>query len=213
MNTQAEKKAVRLTILKLSILAVMMFIFCLFIMPPLYTLFCEVTGINGKTSGQAYTAVSSEVDTSRTVNVRFIATKNSVMPWDFSPGTYSIDVHPGQAISTEFMAFNPTDKYMVGQAVPSLAPKNAADYFHKTACFCFDQQILAPGERAQLGLRFIVDQALPKNVKSIVLSYTLFDVTDNSKNVIEQRRQQDSDVEEISSEIDSAAINIANLKF
>lgn len=79
---------------------------------------------------------------------------------------------------------------MAGQAIPSMAPKNAVDYFHKTECFCFNQQILAPGEKADLGLQFIVDQDLPKAVETITLSYTLFDVTDRMEESIEQVRAE-----------------------
>jgi len=180
MLRKADAKAVRKTSYYLVVLAVAMFAFCFWVLPPLYDLFCEVTGINGKTSDTPYVTVSSEVDTSRTITVKFIATKNAHMPWGFEPETFSIDVHPGEAVVTNFNAFNPTENYMVAQAVPSMAPKNATNYFHKTECFCFDQQILAPNEEAKLGLRFIVDQDLPKAVKSITLSYTLFDVTDRT---------------------------------
>lgn len=185
----AEKRAIRRTSIKLLMLAIAMFAFCFWVMPPLYNLFCEITGINGKTSSEPYVPMSAEVDTSRTVRVKFIATKNTAMPWDFAPSQFSLDVHPGEAVTTYFLARNPTEVFMAGQAVPSMAPKNATDYFHKTECFCFNQQILAPGENAELGLQFIVDQALPKAVKSITLSYTLFDVSESSQESIEQVRQ------------------------
>ena len=189
MSRADDRRAIRRTGLSLSALAVAMFAFCLWVMPPLYTLFCELTGINGKTSSEVYTAVPAEVDTERTVRVRFLATKNVSMPWAFAPSEFELLVHPGEAISTYFVASNPTAHYMVGQAVPSMDPKNATDYFHKTECFCFNQQVLAPGERAELGLRFVVDQALPKNVSSITLAYTLFDVTERSADQIEQAKQ------------------------
>lgn len=188
MLRQADKAAVTRTSLKLSVFALLMFAFCFWVLPPLYDLFCEVTGINGKTSNTPYQAVSAEVDTSRTVKVKFIATKNVNMPWAFAPETFSIDVHPGESVITSFIAQNPTMSYMAGQAVPSMAPKNATDYFHKTECFCFNQQILAPGEEAKLGLQFIVDHDLPKAVKTITLSYTLFDVTKNAQKNIEQKQ-------------------------
>ena len=195
MSSSAEKRAVRLTVGKLSLLAVAMFAFCFWVLPPLYNLFCEVTGLNGKTSSKPYTAISAEVDTSRTVRVKFIATKNINMPWGFEPSVFSVDVHPGEAVVTHFIAQNPTSHYMAGQAVPSMAPKNAIDYFHKTECFCFNQQILAPGETADLGLQFIVDQALPKAVKTITLSYTLFDVSDAAQQDIEQVRDANAEME------------------
>jgi len=108
------------------------------------------------------------------------------MPWDVEPMSFALDVRPGEAINSAFLAENPPAAYMAGQAIPSMAPKNALNYFHKTECFCFEQQILAPGENAELGIQFIVDQDLPKAVKTITLSYTLFDVTDRLQDSIEQ---------------------------
>ena len=90
----------------------------------------------------------------------------------------SVEVHPGEVMDTVFLAFNPTERDMIGQAIPSLVPFKAAEYFHKTECFCFNQQILKAGEKADLPLRFIVDPDIPKNVNTITLSYTLFDVTE-----------------------------------
>jgi cytochrome c oxidase assembly protein subunit 11 len=177
------------TIAKLSCLAVAMFVFAMWVMPPLYTLFCEVTGLNSKYLAGKAEAVESTIDTSRTVRVKFISTKNAEMPWGFQPENFYIDVHPGEAIETKFIAMNPTQDFMVGQAIPSINPNNATNYFHKTECFCFNSQVLAPGEEADLGLVFIVDQELPKSVKSIVLSYTLFDITEASPEQIEQKKK------------------------
>lgn len=164
------------TVFQLGVLAVLMFVFALWVMPPLYVLFCEVTGLNGKTDGP-YTAVEAQVDTSRSVKVQFVATNNESMPWEFRPTNHEIKVHPGEATTITYYAKNPTDKAMWAQAIPSLVPYNAANYFHKTECFCFNQQELAPGEEAQLALQFIVDQDLPSQVNTITLSYTLFDIT------------------------------------
>ncbi|WP_075186419.1 cytochrome c oxidase assembly protein [Teredinibacter haidensis] len=189
MSVNKEQKAIRNTIVKSMALVVAMFVFAVWVLPPIYTLFCDVTGINGKTKGQ-YTAVSSEVDTSRTVTVQFVGTKNENMPWGFKPKDFSLQVHPGQAVVTDFIAHNPTDNIMVGQAVPSLVPHNATDYFHKTECFCFNQQTLAPGETAELGLQFIVDQEMPKGVSTIILSYTLFDVTESSPDEVAQKQRE-----------------------
>ena len=135
MARNAEQKGIFWTQVKLVLLAIGMFIFCLFVLPPLYTLFCEVTGINGKTNGKAYKPVLAEIDTSRTVRIQFVATNNGEMPWDFKPEKFVLNVHPGESITTYFDAYNPTASAMVGQAVPSLAPRNAIDYFHKTECF------------------------------------------------------------------------------
>ncbi|MFT6387089.1 MAG: cytochrome c oxidase assembly protein subunit 11 [Cellvibrionaceae bacterium] len=178
---------------KLGATVVMMFVFAVFIMPPLYDLFCDVTGLNGKTRGQ-FTGDVNElgIDTSRTIKIQFIANNNENMPWEFRPTIKTIKVHPGEATVINYFAHNPTSFDMIGQAVPSLVPFKAASYFHKTECFCFNQQPLAAGESAELGLSFIIDIDVPKQVNTITLSYTLFDITEQkaqktSNSVIQQK--------------------------
>mgnify|MGYP002630608140 FL=1 len=166
------------TSIKLVVLAVFMFAFVFVVMVPLYNVLCDVLGINGKTSGQAYTAVEVQVDESRTVSIQFIATNNDGMPWDFAPTRTMMKVHPGAVNDTVFFARNPMPNAMVGQAIPSISPGRAAEYFHKTECFCFNQQPLDGGAEAELPLQFIVDQDLPRDIGTITLSYTIFDVTD-----------------------------------
>jgi cytochrome c oxidase assembly protein subunit 11 len=109
--------------------------------------------------------------------VQFIATNNDGMPWAFSPQVTEMLVHPGAANDTVFFAANPTMNAMVAQAIPSVSPSRAAEYFHKTECFCFEQQPLDGNGEAEMPLQFIVDQDLPADIKTITLSYTLFDVT------------------------------------
>ena len=156
---------------------VVMFMFAIFVLPPLYDLFCEITGIGGKTGG-AYTATEITVDTSREVEVQFVATNNATMPWDFYPVEHKVIVHPGESKEIIFYAKNRTGKDMVGQAIPNVLPNNAADYFLKTECFCFNNQPLAAGEEADLAVVFIIDPDLPASVNTVTLSYTIFDITD-----------------------------------
>ncbi|QKX16629.1 cytochrome c oxidase assembly protein [Microbulbifer sp. YPW1] len=182
------------TTVKMLALAVSMLGFALFIMPPLYDAFCEITGLNGKTGGR-YEAVPAAVDTERTVKVQFVASNNENMPWEFTPGVVEMKVHPGEAVDTVFLAYNPTERDMVGQAIPSLVPFKAASYFHKTECFCFNQQTLAAGESAELGLRFIVDPDLPPGVNTITLSYTLFDVTERIAKQTDNKKTDASPIE------------------
>ncbi len=176
----------RTLIAKLLALAVAMFLFAVFVLPPLYDLFCEITGIGGRTGG-VYEAVEVKVDTSRQVEVQFVAANNAQMPWDFYPLEHSVVVHPGESRAVNFFAHNKTGEDMTGQAIPSVLPNNAADYFHKTACFCFDNQPLAAGEQAELGVVFILDPDLPDNVNTVTLSYTLFDITDRTVAAVAQR--------------------------
>lgn len=166
------------TLINSVAVAVMMFAFVFVVMVPLYDVLCEALGINGKTSAQAYTAVPAQVDESRTVTVQFIASNNEGMPWEFGPSTTMMKVNPGAVNGTVFLARNPMPEAMVGQAIPSVSPARAAQYFHKTECFCFNQQPLEGETAAELPLQFIVDQDLPSDIKTITLSYTIFDVTD-----------------------------------
>lgn len=168
---------VQKTLVKLLVGVVGMFVFAVFVMPPLYDVFCEVTGIGGKTGGP-YQVVEAGVDRSRTVKVQFVATNNGAMPWEFGPVVHEVEVHPGEATEVAFFAKNRTDKDMVAQAIPSVSPFSAAGFFHKTECFCFNQQPLQAGESAELPLVFIVDRDLPKAVNTVTLSYTLFDITE-----------------------------------
>lgn len=163
---------------KLVVLAVAMFAFVFVVMVPLYNVLCDALGINGKTSGEAYTSVQTAVDESRLVSIQFVATNNAGMPWEFGPTTNVMKVHPGAVNDTVFYARNPLPKAMVAQAIPSISPARAAEYFHKTECFCFNQQPLDGKTEAEMPLQFIVDQGLPRDIQTITLSYTIFDVTD-----------------------------------
>ena len=171
----ARKSADKL-VLKLFAGAVGMFAFG-FALIPLYDVFCDIAGINGKTAETAYEAVEVKVDTSRTITIQFVAENNDGMVWDFKPEVTSIKVHPGQATDTTFYARNPTPRDMVGQAIPSVSPGRAAEFFHKTECFCFNQQELAGRSDTDMPLQFIVDQDLPADIQTITLAYTIFDVT------------------------------------
>lgn len=162
---------------KLGVLVVLMFAFAMWVMPPLYNALCDVLGINGKTRGQAI-VVDSAVDTSRVVKVQFVAQNNELMPWEFSPNTSQVEVHPGEPAHVTFYAKNTQNRFMVSQAIPSIVPSRAVEYFHKTECFCFNQQPLEAGEDADLGLQFIVDRDIPADIHVITLSYTIFDVTE-----------------------------------
>ena len=150
-----------------------------FAMVPIYNVFCKVTGLNGKTDPNPYNynSETAQVDTSRTIKVQFVATKNTGMSWDFKPSVTEVLVHPGQVGELEFLARNPTDARMIGQAIPSVTPFQATNYLHKVECFCFTTQTLEAGEEKIMPLRIIVDQALPRHITKLTLSYTLFDVT------------------------------------
>jgi cytochrome c oxidase assembly protein subunit 11 len=175
------------TVAKMVTVVVAMFAFVFVVMVPLYNVLCDALGINGKTSGLRYEAVQIQVDESREVTIQFVATNNEGMPWEFGPATTMMKVHPGAVNDTVFFARNPLSRDMVAQAIPSISPARAAEYFHKTECFCFNQQPLRGQQSADMPLQFIVDQDLPRDIKTITLSYTIFDVTDMVKDAVASR--------------------------
>lgn len=150
-----------------------------FALVPIYNSFCKTFGINGKTNTEAisYDAENAVIDKNRTVLVEFVATNNSGVPWAFYPKTKKLRVHPGEIAKLSFYAENQTRDPMTVQAIPSVTPGIAAKYLKKTECFCFTQQTLNGHEAMDMPLLFHLDPELPPEVKTVTLSYTLFDVT------------------------------------
>jgi len=161
-------------LLKLFIIPIAMFGFG-YLMVPIYDVFCDLTGLNGKT-GSISTAEASLQQTSedRLVKVEFVSSVNEVGPWEFKPAQVSMMVHPGQAYQANYIARNLLDKDIISQSVPSVAPSKAASHFNKTECFCFTEQAFKANEQRTMGLTFIIDPDLPEDVDTITLSYTLF---------------------------------------
>ena len=174
MEQQELKQANRRIVGRLGLVVVAMFGFG-FALVPLYDVFCEVTGLNGKTGRiSAEEVLAGQVDETREVTVEFVASVNSDLPWEIKPLVRRITVHPGAVTEVSYSARNMTGKTVIGQAVPSLVPGVASKYFNKTECFCFTQQSLEPGEYKEMPLRFIVDPELPEDVHEVALSYTFF---------------------------------------
>ena len=145
-----------------------------FALVPLYSVFCSLSGLNGKTENTAYTLAKAKVDSSRLVTVQFVAAVMPGLGWNFYPKQSTITLHPGQIETVMFEAKNITSETIAGQAIPSVTPGEAAKYFKKIECFCFVRQSLKPGEVKQLPLRFFIDPALPQDVKEMSLSYSFF---------------------------------------
>jgi len=161
---------------KLAVLAVLMFGFG-FAMVPLYQKICEVTGINllTKVDREAVEfARNTQVDTSRTVVVEFDANHHG--PWRFQPEKRSVEVHPGELVTVDYELVNTQARETTGQAIPSYAPQVSAQYFRKLECFCFQQQVLGPEQTRRFPVVFVVDPKLPKDVTTITLSYTFFEL-------------------------------------
>jgi cytochrome c oxidase assembly protein subunit 11 len=164
----------RRTVRKLVVATAAMFAFG-YALVPLYNVFCEVTGVNGKTGRiSAAQAEATAVDRSRLLTVQFVTSTAAGMPWEFHPEVKQVQVHPGEVKEVRFVARNISNRAIVGQAVPSVAPGTAARYFQKTECFCFTRQPLAAREEKTMPVRFIVDPALPPEVSTLTLSYTFF---------------------------------------
>ena len=168
--------------LRLLALAVGMFGFG-FLLVPIYDVFCEVTGFGGKTNTEAATDVVAVADVSRDIDLEFVTTVNQYAPWEFEAELDGMTVNPGGMYEAWFVATNLTDRHKIAQAVPSVAPAQAASHFKKLDCFCFSNQSFMPGEVKRMPVRFVIDSDLPEYVDTITLSYTFFDtarLTDNS---------------------------------
>jgi cytochrome c oxidase assembly protein subunit 11 len=172
--TGSQNIATRRLVSKLMVLVLAMFGFG-YLLVPLYSVFCEVTGLNGKTGRlSAAAAAATPLDNSRLVTVEFVTSVNSGFPWAFKPMVTRIQVHPGAETEVMFEAINQSAETIVGQAVPSVAPNTAARFFSKTECFCFTQQTLAAGEVKRMPVRFVVNPKLPHNIQTLTLGYTFF---------------------------------------
>ena len=171
MNLALRRDNHRL-MLKLGVIALAMFGFG-YALVPFYEKICAVTGL--RNIAQADEVTNTQVDVSRAVRVEFDSNVGR-LPWKFRALTPILDVHPGEVRQVSFEIVNTTDRPLTGQAIPSYGPRHAAQYFRKLECFCFTQQTLAPGERRQMPVVFVVDASLPKDVATITLSYTFFEV-------------------------------------
>ncbi len=173
---EAGRKRNRALLVKLCVIALGMFGFG-FVLVPFYDKICEATGL--RNIAQADAVANTQVDGSRAVRIEFDANVRK-LPWTFRPLQFEVDVHPGEVRQVEYEIANTTDRALTGQAIPSYGPAYAAQYFHKLECFCFTQQTLAPGEKRRMPVVFVVDPALPKDVGTITLSYTFFEVEGHS---------------------------------
>ena len=176
MQDQPQNKKL---VLKLTMLVIGMFGFG-FALVPLYDVFCDITGINGKTSNEVARYENVTVDKSRQVTIQFITRTHSNMPWDFHSTTKKVTVYPGEMNQVDFYAKNNSNRAVIGQAIPSVAPGQAALFLEKTECFCFNQQPLNAGEETLMPMKFFVNPDLPEDINFFTLSYTLYDITDSA---------------------------------
>ena len=170
---------------KLAVVTAGMFCFG-YALIPIYKHICEITGINilsvsermvpgnGTTGAAVKLPANTQVDTTRTITVEFDA--NARGPWEFKPQKSSVQVHPGELTTVMYEFQNVQNRRMAAQAIPSYAPHQAASHFNKLECFCFNQYTLEPGEKKQWPVSFVIDPKLSKDVTTITLSYTFFEV-------------------------------------
>ena len=165
---------------KLGVIVLGMFCFG-YALVPIYKAICEMTGINVLALGDrlipgatAKAPANTQIDLSRTITVEFDA--NSRGPWHFKPAQTSVKVHPGELTTVMYEFQNIQNRTMSAQAIPSYAPMQAGAHFNKLQCFCFQQYTLAAGEKKQWPVAFVIDPKLSKDVQTITLSYTFFEV-------------------------------------
>ena len=145
---------------------------------PFYDWFCRVTGFSGVT---AVASGNSEIILDKTIKIRFDASLERDMPWDFKPVQREMTLRIGETGLAFYEAYNPTDRPVAGSASYNVAPFDAGGFFAKIDCFCFEEQVLQPGERVQMPVTFYVDPAIvedrdAKYAKSITLSYTFYEI-------------------------------------
>ena len=143
---------------------------------PLYDLFCRVTGYGGTT--QVSDTVPAQM-LDRVIRVRFSGTTDSGLPWDFAPEQREISLRVGEPGLAFYSARNLSDEPVTGMAAYNVTPAKAGIYFNKIHCFCFDEQVLAPGELVSMPVYFFVDPAIDDDpnldeIRAITLSYTFF---------------------------------------
>lgn len=165
---------------KLAIIVLAMFAFG-YALVPLYKAICEITGINilalgekNITGAKSVVPANTQIDKTRLITIEFDA--NATGPWDFKPAMRSLQVHPGELATVMYEFQNVQNRRMAAQAIPSYAPSQAAAHFNKLECFCFEQYTLEAGEKKQWPVAFVIDPKLSKDVSTITLSYTFFEV-------------------------------------
>ena len=172
MADMERKKITKRFWITLVSVPVLMFFFA-YAMVPIYKVLCEITGFNGKT-GTVETEQLYEVNEERVVSVSFFASTSPGFPVQFAPKVASMEVVPGKFYTTSYIAKNTTDEMIYGQAIPSVAPTDAALHFKKLECFCFIKQEFKPNEEVEMTLRFVIEPEMEERIKDVSLSYNFY---------------------------------------
>lgn len=177
-DTPIGKAKRKRSLLEMSLLTAAMFGFG-FAFAPLYSALCQLTGLNGRDNNMLVAStVVAQPDLSRTVTLQLLTVVNGGREWSFRPEQSQLTVHPGEFVTINFVAENLLDQDVVGQAVPAVTPGKAARHVKKTECFCFTQQTFKAREKKVMPVRLMLDPELPKDIHTVSLSYTFFDVTE-----------------------------------
>ncbi|WP_017443745.1 cytochrome c oxidase assembly protein [Gayadomonas joobiniege] len=176
MDTEAAQKKL---IKRLCLVVVCMFAFG-FALVPLYDVFCDVTGINGRTVNrvQLTDKLPTQVDANRQLKVEFISINQGGNDWSFESLANQMLLQPGAMQEVSFNIQNHSQQDAYVQTIPSVSPGQAALYLHKLECFCFEQQKVAAGESKNFVIKFYIDTELPQNIQQLTLAYTLYPITD-----------------------------------
>lgn len=171
-------KDVNKTVRKLLLATVGMFAFG-YALVPLYQVYCDITGRGSNVAASEADAMGNKVDEDRLVTVVFDTNTRNI-PWTFKAERHKAKVRPGEMSEAMFMVENRSARTITGRAIPSVSPVQAGIYVSKMDCFCFSEQVLAPGESREMPVRFMVDAGLPERFSSLTLSYTFFDIEDRA---------------------------------
>lgn len=195
MNSKTQNSTTttshRKTVVKLMVVAVCMFGFG-FAMVPLYEVFCDLTGLGGR-SVQVAENGNDAVKSDREIGIRFLATTNSALPWEFEPAVKSTTVQLGEMSEALYLAMNTSDQPLLGHATYNVVPAEASLYFVKTECFCFTQQLLLAQESREMPVYYYVQADLPEHIKEITLSYTFYPNDDKNALSLAMTSAQDQD--------------------
>ncbi|SES18048.1 cytochrome c oxidase assembly protein subunit 11 [Vreelandella subterranea] len=189
-----QAEGVRKTVTKTIFALMGMFAFA-FALVPLYDVFCEVTGINGKVSTSAQQVLSNEVNRDRYVTVQFITRTSAGLPWRLGVETRQVQIHPGQMTEVDFTFSNRSQSASWGRAVPSVSPSTASAHVRKVSCFCFQEQRLDANENLTIPLVFQLDNTLPEDIATVTLVYTLYPLEESNERPIVARHMNNKNGE------------------
>lgn len=181
MTNPEQQKANARLVWRIVVIAALMFGLG-FAMAPYYDAVCQYFGVSGRVK-EASAEANYPVDESREITLEFVTAVNEKMPLAFRAEKPKLKVHPGQYYTVKFYAENLSDKKLIGQAIPSIAPAWSASHLKKTECFCFSEQEFEPHQEREMPVRFVIDPSVQADTKDMTLAYTFFDITEKKQTI------------------------------